>query len=123
MTALRFVIPMPENLANARMHWTAKHRARKAYFAKLDELQMYGMLPAPPRTPFPKATISAVMHLGAAMDEGNAMHRAEKWPCDWLKTRGYIVDDNRKCLRWDGLPQQIVKRRAEYFLELTLTPK
>ena len=122
MNALRFVIPMPPNLANARMHWAKKHKERVAYFAKLDELQRYGLLPAPPRVPFPKATIGAVMHLGAAMDEGNAMHRAEKWPCDWLKTRGYIVDDRRSCLRWVGFPQQVVKRGAEYFLELTLTP-
>jgi hypothetical protein len=123
VTALRFVVPMPSNLANARMHWTRKHRERRAYFARLDELLAFGQFPRPPKAPFAKATIRAVMHLGAAMDEGNAMHRAEKWPCDWLKTRGYIVDDNRKCLTWEGLPEQIVKRGAEYFIELTLTPK
>jgi hypothetical protein len=123
VSALRFVLPMPENIANARQRgWRGLHGRKKKYFKSLDELQALGLVPRPPRQPFAKATISAVMHLGGAMDEGNALHRCEKWPCDWLKTRGYIVDDRRSCLTWEGLPQQIVKRTGEYFIEFTLTP-
>mgnify|MGYP001617675201 CR=1 FL=1 len=56
------------------------------------------------------------------MDDGNALHRCEKWPCDWLKTRGYIVDDRRSCLTWETLPAQVVKRDGNYRIELVLTP-
>lgn len=123
MTPLRFVVPMPENIANTSQRgWRGLHARKVKYLKALDELQALGLVPPPPKKAFARASISAVMHLGAAMDDGNAMHRAEKWPCDWLKTRGYIVDDNRKCLTWEGLPTQIVKRSAEYFIELTLTP-
>ena len=61
------------------------------------------------------------MHLGAAMDDGNAMNR-HKWLEDWLVTRGYLVDDRKSCLTWETFPTQIVKRDGKYRIELTLTP-
>ncbi len=120
---LHFRLPMPENIANkgsGRGHWAIQHRARKAYHAHLDLLLAGGILPPPPPTPLAKATISAVMTLHNPMDEGNAIHRAEKWPCDWLKTRGYIVDDSKKHLKWAGLPVQRISRKNAPCLELTL---
>jgi hypothetical protein len=55
------------------------------------------------------------------MDDGNAMNR-HKWIEDWLTTRGYIVDDRKKNLEWEGFPEQIVKRDGNYSITLTLTP-
>jgi hypothetical protein len=119
---LVFAMPMPENLANTSQRgWRGIHARKTRYFAALDQLQGANLLPPPPTKPLAKATIRATMYLGAAMDDGNAMHRAEKWPCDWLKTRGYIVDDRRSCVTWEGLPKQIVKRDGNYRIELTLT--
>lgn len=123
MGALKLTVPMPENIANASQRgWRGLHARKVRYFRQLDEMQGAGLLPPPPKRAFPKATIRATMYLGAAMDDGNAMHRCEKWPCDWLKTRGYIADDRRSCLTWEGLPAQVVKRDGNYRIELTLTP-
>ena len=120
---LTFVFPMPENIANGRLRgWRGVAARKRRYYEDLDRRQAAGLIPPPPARPFERATIRAVMHLGAAMDDGNAMHRAEKWPCDWLKTRGYIVDDKRTCLTWEALPQQVVKRTRDYRIEFTLTP-
>ncbi len=61
------------------------------------------------------------MYLGGAMDDDNAMAR-HKPLLDWLKTRGYIADDRKKNIVWEGLPEQIVKRDGNYRIELTITP-
>ncbi|MDB4893127.1 MAG: hypothetical protein JWL61_4982 [Gemmatimonadetes bacterium] len=124
---LTLVLPMPDNIANgAHGHWRTKHAAKVTYWKALDAIQIHGtigpwIVPSPPRTPFAKATLSSVMHLGGAMDDSNAMRR-HKWVEDWLKTRGYIVDDRKKCLTWTGFPEQIVKRDGNHRLVLTLTP-
>lgn len=118
--SLEMSLPMPPNLANARMHWRVKERERVAYLARCDTLQGLGLVPDPPPQPFTRAELRSVMRLGAAMDDDNAMHR-HKWALDWLKTRGYIVDDRKKCLRWAGFPEQRVKRNNDYWLDLTLT--
>jgi hypothetical protein len=114
---MRFVFPMPPNLANGRMHWRVKHKAKTDYWRILDFGQR--LFPRLPDKPFEKATISVVLRLGHAMDDDNAMARV-KWALDWLVTRGYIVDDKRKNLKWEGLPEQIVKRDGCYRLEITL---
>jgi hypothetical protein len=120
---ITLTLPLPENIANktsGRSHWSVTHRAKKAYYAACDERQRCGLVPPPPREPFAKATIRATLYVFNHMDEGNAMHRVEKWPCDWLKTRGYIKDDRRSCLKWEGFPTQIVKRDGKYRVEITL---
>jgi hypothetical protein len=61
------------------------------------------------------------MYLGAAMDDDNAAAR-HKPLLDWLKTRGYIAADRRKCLRWESFPEQIIRRNGHYHIELTITP-
>lgn len=119
---MTFDVPMPPNIANgAHGHWSSRHKAKKAYWATLDALQLIGKLPAPPKRPLATAGISSVMMLGAAMDDSNAMRR-HKWVEDWLKTRGYIKDDRKTCLFWTGFPQQIVKRDGNYRIILTLWP-
>lgn len=118
---LYFVVPMPPNLANARLHWRAKDRKRTEFFASCDWLQATKMVPAPPAKPVERATLRVVMHLGAAMDTDNAMART-KWAIDWLTSRRYIVDDRQSVLEWEGFPIQVVKRDGNYRIELTLTP-
>jgi len=96
------------------------YKEKVAYWRELDTSQLLGNIPKPPRKPFEKARIKSVMRLGAAMDDGNAMNR-HKWIEDWLTTRGYIVDDRKKNLEWEGLPEQIIKRDGNYSITITLT--
>lgn len=112
--------PMPPNLANGRMHWREKHRAKTQYWRTLDNALMLGHIPPPPAASFQRSTIRSVMHLGAHMDDGNAMNR-HKWIEDWLVTRGYIADDRKSMLTWESFPAQIVKRDGNYTIEITLT--
>lgn len=116
-----FKLPIPPNLANGRGHSRWSGAQKKRYFERLDRRQGYGLIPPPPKEPFAKAELHAVLELGAAMDDDNAKLRAYKWPCDWLKTRGYIVDDRKTRLTMHD-PEQSVKRREEYHVHLTLTP-
>lgn len=116
---LTFVLPMPPNLANARMHWRRKHREKLDYWMILDAKLAWKDLPNPPRRPWPHATIRSTMYLGASMDDDNAMAR-HKWALDWLVSRGYLVDDRKRCLTWDGFPAQVVKRDGNYRLEITI---
>ena len=114
------VAPMPDNPnATKRGNWKKRDSIRKKYFARLDELQNCGLIPAPPKFPFEKATVRSVMHLGHGMDEDNAMRR-HKELMDWLKTRGYIVDDRRSVLKWESFPEQIIRRNGRYTITLTL---
>lgn len=120
---LTFVFPMPTNLANrgrgASRNGLALSREKKRYLKSLDTLQAAGVLPPPPDAAFATARISSVMVLGSAMDDDNAMTR-HKWPKDWLKTRGYIVDDSKKHLTWTGFPEQRVSRKEEASITITL---
>lgn len=117
---LTLEVPMPPNIANGRQHWRVKLNAKHAYYNALDMLQAAGKIPAPPSKPIARAKIDAVMHLANRMDTGNAMHRAEKWPCDWLKTRGYIVDDSPAHLEWLSFPEQHVRRDGNYRIIFSL---
>jgi hypothetical protein len=122
--ALTLTLPMPDPLSNASgrsRHWRTVNRAKKAYWARLDELQNVGIIPAPPRHAIASATLRSVMHLGGHMDEDGAVSR-HKWPLDWLVSRGYLVTDRRTGLRWEAFPEQVVKRDGNYRLVLTLTP-
>lgn len=121
--ALTLTLPMPAPVTNRRTGngWRTVHAEKLRYAAACDALQGAGLIPPPPRTPFARATIASVMHLGHAMDDDNALVR-HKVSIDWLRTRGYIADDRKKCLQWAGLPEQIVKRDGNYRLVLTLTP-
>lgn len=118
---IKITVPMPLNLANSRMHWRAKHREKLKYWETLDIMAVVGQIPMPPPEPLNKVTVTSHMILGASMDDDNAMAR-HKWVLDWLKTRGYIEDDKRKCLTWGSLPAQEVSRKTSSEIILTLTP-
>ncbi len=113
---MKFVLPLPVNLGNARIHWRKKNRMKKDYWLACT----VGMrLKWPPRgEPWKKATISAHFYVWNLMDDDNAMARV-KWSVDWLVLQGYIVDDSRKVLTWSGLPDQTIDRKDQR-LVLTL---
>ena len=118
---ITLVLPLPPNMANGRFHWRTKDRLRKVYCAEADRRQAAGLLPKPPAKPLERVTLDVVMHLASRMDHDNAAARC-KFAVDWLKTRGYIVDDSPKHLSWVSFPEQRVKRDGNYRLELTLVP-
>lgn len=120
---LVFRFPMPANLTNAasgRSHWRVKHGEKQKFYSVCDLMQKAGLLPPAPEQPFSKVVLSSVMYLGAHMDDDNALAR-HKSVLDWLKTRGYLVEDRKKNIRWAGLPEQVVKRKQQYAIEITLT--
>lgn len=123
--AVTLTLPMPDTLTNSgrgrSRGWRAVARAKRTYFARLDWLQMLGTLPPPPAVPIARARLTSVMHLGAAMDDDNAVAR-HKWALDWLVTRGYVATDRRSGLRWAAFPEQVVSRKHAYELILTITP-
>lgn len=118
---LIFTVPMPLNLANSRMHHMVRHKAKVAYWERLDLMVAGEILPARPKVPWPKVCVTSRMTLGAAMDDDNAMAR-HKWVLDWLVKRKYVVDDKRKCLTWGGIPEQHVSRKNEPSITLTVEP-
>lgn len=116
------VAPMPENANGSKFHnWRARDAARQKYFKRLDDMQGAGLIPEPPPRPLEKVTVRSIMRLGNGMDDDNAATR-HKTLLDWLKSRGYIVDDRRSCLRWEAFPEQVVKRDGRYTITLTITP-
>jgi len=119
-STLTFVLPLPPNLANSRWHWRVKQNKKKQYTAALDLLRVARLLPPVPSVPWQRATVTAALVLGAAQDDDNAIARC-KWALDWIVRAGYLSDDRRKVLRWGGFPEQLVTRKQDYTLTLTLT--
>ena len=89
---MKFDLPLPANLGNARMHWAAKNRAKKYYWAALDYMVNLGQLPKPPRTPYRQAHAWIQLRTWRLMDRDNG-HARIKWVLDWLQTRGYVMND------------------------------
>ena len=122
---LEFTIPLPPNRANDRSHWRKVHRDKLNYWAHLDAIQLLNRadlgfyIPKPPAAPLTRAKIRATLFVWSLMDEGNSLARL-KWPEDWLVTRGYIRNDTRIVLKWEGIPDQVVDRKHQR-VELTLT--
>lgn len=118
-TGLTLTLPLPPNMANARMHWRTKDGKRAVYLAACDTRQLLGSVPRPPATTMDRVELRSTLYLWATMDDDNALARI-KWAADWLKTRGYIVDDKRPHCRFT-IPEQVIDR-ANQRLELTITP-
>lgn len=119
---IRLSMPMPPNILNSgrvRAHWSRVYGMKKRYYQDCDARQQLGIIPAPPLTPFRRTVAGVTMRLGNPMDDDNAMGRL-KWVWDWLKTRGYILDDRRKNLS-QGIPRQIIERGNPPSVFLTLT--
>ena len=119
---LTFTLPLPDRSfsPNGRSHWAVKHKKKNALWAMADLLVKGKINPKPPKTPWAKSEISARLVVGALHDEGNCLNRLKPLE-DWLTTRGYIVDDSPKHLKWTGLPEQRVSRKNLPEVEITLT--
>ena len=115
---LVLVFPMPPNLANSRMHWRVKHKAKVRYWELLDNLSLMKQIPY--TTLRGRVSVSSAMTLKARMDQDNAMAR-HKWVMDWLTTRAYWADDSDRYVHWTGLPTQTISRKLESTITLTLT--
>lgn len=110
--------PLPPNRANARGQWRKHHFARIRYWETLDRWQLIGRIPPPPPEAFYKVMATVTLRLFNRMDQGNALNRM-KWIEDWLRTRGYIVDDTEKHFEYTGLPKQVIAR-GNQGVDLTL---
>lgn len=119
---MKITLPLPPNLNRGGWgHWRTVHEAHKQWIACADLWSCRKDFPRPPATPIARATVTGVLVMPAGMDDDNAMRRASKWPLDWLKSRGYILDDKRKHMRWAALPEQRITRKGQHYVELTLT--
>jgi hypothetical protein len=116
---IELVLPLPPNLANARMHWRVKLKAKKAYTAALNMLSLARKIPRAPAEPLSGVTLAGHLYLWSFMDDDNALARI-KWAADWLKGAGYIVDDKRPHCRFT-IPEQTVDRKSQR-LVLSITP-
>lgn len=116
---LTFELPMPPNLANARLHWAERDRARRAYESTLYARRLKDELPRPPLHPFPRARLVVTLHVcGRLMDTDNAYARC-KWPVDFLTRSRYVVDDSPDVLTLE-VGQQRVPHRDQVKLVMTL---
>lgn len=118
-----FELPLPQNLnRNRHTAWQAAHAAKRKWYALADAWGLRYRHPSPPAQPWRLIRVTAVLTMRASMDPENAMRRASKWPMDWLVSRGYLVDDRAKHVRWTGLPEQRISHAWEPGLRLEVTP-
>lgn len=108
-SAIEIRLPLPENLANSRLHWAAKDKKRAQYELACTVAAALQIAPRPGE-PWAHARITMRFRVHNLLDMDNLMARA-KWPCDWLRKRGYIASDAPKHLEWSGLPTQVINRR------------
>jgi len=107
---LTLLMDAPPNLANARWHWHMKTRLKKKYWKAQDERQLVGLVEPPPSRPFERVSVHALFSLHNRMDPDN-LHARLKWALDWLKSRGYIVNDSTKVIERLTVDQQIDRKR------------
>lgn len=123
MKELTLTAPLPPNIANNRMHWRTKLKAKKRYWGSLNTLSLIGRIPISPlasRTQTGPTRIAATLYVHNLMDDDNAMARV-KWLLDWLVANDYLPGDARKNIQWAGMPEQVIDRKNPR-IELTLTP-
>lgn len=93
-------IPRPPDNANARQHWAEANRIKRAFVEQLDLRLQTKLLPPPPDAPLARASLGSTWFVNGrdrSIDDDNATRRLKPVQ-DWLVRRGYIVDDNKKCL-------------------------
>lgn len=106
-----FRLPLPPNMANARLHWRSKDNLRKLYLSQCESLVGMRLLPTAPEIPLVFARLSVTLCVKREHDHDNAVARC-KFACDFLQSGGYIQSDKPKFLEWVGMPKQIVDTRA-----------
>ena len=106
---MKLKLPLPINLANARLHWRTKHKKKKAYWEHLDILVTLKRLPQPPETPYQSADLVFRWYVYNKLDPDN-LHARKKWILDWLVTRGYLAGDKEENVTLIDLPQHIDRK-------------
>jgi hypothetical protein len=109
---VKITLPLPENLANSRLHWAAKNRVRANYM-----LLCTAAHPARPAEPIAPVILDATLYGWNRNDEDNAVARL-KWPIDWLVERQIILDDHPSALRLGTVTQEIDRKNQR--LEIVL---
>lgn len=110
---IRLDLPEPPNIANARLHWRAKHRKRKAYMH--DAYYLAVAQHRPPKEPPEHVKIRAHLRLWNLRDEDN-LTASIKWALDALRG-AYFVDDDPAHLTLESVTQEIDRKNRG----LTLT--
>lgn len=105
-------LPLPPNVANARMHWAVKHRKQSDYRLRCTAAHMER-----PAVPIAPARLTARFFLHNRMDEDNLTARL-KWAQDWLVDRQIILDDHLDALTLGSVTQAIDRKNMR--LELTV---
>lgn len=109
---MRFVLPLPPNMANARMHWAAKNRKRATY-----TLACTCADSRRPDEPIAPARVRATLYLWNKMDEDNLTARL-KWVIDWLVEREILLDDHPDCMTLEDVSQEIDRKHQR--VEITV---
>ena len=105
----KLVLPLPENRANARWHWTKENSLKHSFYLRATAAEMWR-----PPTPYESLIVEATLFLFNPMDEDNMSARM-KWPLDWLQRREIVGDDKNVKLRMS----QAIDRKNQR-LEMTL---
>lgn len=99
--------PLPPDNANGRGHWSAFHRARKAYVTQLGVRRMAGHIPRPPAECPARARIDVLRLLSGrdrVCDTDNLVRRCKPL-VDWLVRGGYLAGDDPAHLAWGAVEQ------------------
>ena len=111
---MRLVLPLPENLANARLHWRTKNRRRANYMLACTCADARR-----PVEPIAPAVVHATLYMHNRMDEDNLTARL-KWVIDWLVERQILLDDHPSAMTLGTVEQAIDRKRQR--VEVTVVP-
>ena len=114
---MKLTLPLPLNLANARLHWAQQHRARRKYYEVCDSHAVVGIIPGPPAETPERAQVALKFFLHNKQDPDNLAHRA-KWVLDYLVTRGYLKDDREANMEWVPPEQEIDRKNKRVEIEI-----
>ncbi len=106
---MKITLPLPENRANARWHWTTERKKRDDYYLRATMACQWR-----PQKPLQALKVHATLYTYNRMDEDNLAARM-KWPMDWMELRGFVEDDKHIALTCE----QAVDRKNQR-VEITL---
>lgn len=111
-------LPVPLSLANTRLHWAAKVRAKHEWQARALATEPR-LLRDRPAKPLEAVEIVAVFYLVRKRDPDNAA-ASLKWVLDLLVQLGWLKDDNADVVRGLTVRQSRVSRRSEQRVTLSV---
>ena len=121
---IRFTLPLPPNLANARMHWAVRNKHRADYelscFAHLMRQKVKREKAVPmysARGAFGPVIIDATLYTWSPMDWDNLYARL-KWAVDAIVKYGLLANDDPTHLTLGVISQQVDRKHRR--IEVTL---